>query len=91
MDNSGIGLRVEVTDKLFSELRQVAKQRYGDANGETVDRIVAEALEQGVERYGVVDDIEEIKEPVAEWVPEPDSAELVEHDSIQTWLFRGRR
>ena len=69
----------------------MAKQRYGDANGETINRVIVEELEQGVERYGAVDVIEEIEEPAAEWVPEAGSAELVEYDSIQTWLFRGRR
>lgn len=91
MDNPRVEIAVEITDQLFSELGQVAKQRYGNTSGETIDLIVAEELEQGVERYLAVDAIEEIEEPVAEWVPEPGSAELVEQDSIQTWLFRGRR
>ena len=91
MDNSSTELAVEITDQLFSELGQVAKSRYGDNSGATIDLIVAEELEQAVERYGAVEEFEGIEEPVAEWVPEAGGEEPLVQDSIQTWLFRGRR
>ena len=82
-------LKIELSDTLLNELRQVAVKQFGANDRAAVSRVVATALALRLESiHGGDETANLLEEPIIEWSPEGSANSSTHEEEINRWLFR---